>query len=327
MKKILKILGFLLSAVIAAAAILVIYVKTALPDVGPPPEITVESSPELVARGAYLANSVSLCMDCHAERNWQRFSGPPVPGTRGKGGEKFTQDFGFPGRYISKNITSFGIGGWTDGELYRAITTGVSKDGRPLFPVMPYLNYGRMAPEDIKAIIAYLRTLEPMENTIEESTSDFPMNLIINTIPSPADPQPRPDQGDVLAYGAYMTNAAGCGECHTPQDMGTPVEGMEFAGGFEFRMPPFGTVRSANLTPHQTGLANWTEEQFVNRFKMYADSSYVAHEVGAGEFQTVMPWMMYATMEETDLKAIYAYLRTLTPVENVVVKFEPASAM
>lgn len=324
MKRVLKIVSYLLLAVIAAVAILIIYVKTALPDVGPPPEVKVESSPELVARGAYLAQSVALCMDCHSTRDWYRFTGPPLPGTWGKGGEKFTEEFGFPGMYTSKNITPAGIGDWTDGELYRAITTGVSKDGTALFPIMPYKNYGRMAKDDIHAVIAYIRSLEPVEHSVEESYSNFPVNFLINTMPSEADPQPIPDKQDALAYGAYMANAAGCGDCHTQADKGTPIEGMEFAGGFEFKMPPFGTVRSANITPHKTGIGNWTEEQFLMRFKMYADSSYVPHEVGPGEFQTVMPWMMYATMKEEDLKSIFTYLKSLKPIENVVVKFEPA---
>ncbi len=81
------------------------------------------------------------------------------------------------------------------------------------------------------------------------------------------------------------------------------------AGGFEFKLPGFGVVRSGNLTPATSGLANWTAKQFVNRFKMYADSSYTPHAVGPNEFQTVMPWTMYATMEEEDLKAIFTYMQ------------------
>lgn len=323
MKRILKIFGFLIVAILIAAVLLVVYVKTALPDVGPPPEVQVKSTPELIARGAYLANSVSICMDCHSERNWEKFAGPPIPETFGQGGERFTQDFGFPGHFVSRNITPFGIGDWTDGEIYRAITTGVNKAGDPLFPVMPYLKYGRMAQEDVFAIIAYLRSLEPKETTPVESIADFPMNFIINTIPTEGDPQPIPDKTDQIAYGGYLVNAAACGDCHTPMDKGAPIEGLEFAGGFEFNMPPFGLIRSANITPHETGIGNWTEEQFVSRFKMYADSAYVPHAVSPGEFQTVMPWLMYATMEEEDLKAIYAYLRTLKPIEQVVVRFEP----
>ncbi|WP_258104446.1 cytochrome c [Marinoscillum sp. MHG1-6] len=319
MKSFFKIIAYLLLTILVIAGGLILYVKTMLPDVGKAPDHKIEVTQELIARGSYLANSVNVCMDCHSTRDWGKFSGPLKQGTLGVGGEVFNQDFGFPGEYHSKNITPFALQNWTDGEIYRAITSGVNKDGKPLFPVMPYKKYGQMADEDVYAVIAYIRSLEPMESHPKKSSSDFPMNIIINTIPSPGNPQERPDKSDVLAYGAYLTNAAACGDCHTPMDKGNPIPGLEFAGGFEFKMPPFGIVRSANITPHPTsGIGNWSEEMFVLRFKTYADSSYVPHEVSESQFQTVMPWMMYSTMEEEDLKAIFAYLKTLKPIENKV---------
>lgn len=319
--KILKFLGFAVIGVLILVAALLSYVKVALPNVGDAPDIKIESTPELIARGAYLANSVAVCMDCHSTRDWTKFSGPLQANTLGIGGETFNQQFGFPGAFYSRNITPFGIEEWTDGEIYRAITSGVSRDGHAFFPVMPYLNYGKMATEDVYAIIAYLRTLEPKESVVPPSVADFPMNFILSKIPQPADPQSIPDKSDQILYGKYLTNVAACIECHTQQDKGKKLPGMDFAGGFEFRMPPYGIVRSPNITPHSTGIGSWSEEQFVGRFKAYADSTYVPHQVNEGEFQTVMPWTMYATMEEEDLKAIFAYLKTLTPVENVVVRF------
>ena len=97
---------------------------------------------------------------------------------------------------------------------------------------------------------------------------------------------------------------------------------MEFAGGFEFPLPTGGIVRSANITPDkETGIGNWTETDFVNRFKTYADTAYKPKTISAGEFNTMMPWTMYCTMNPEDLKAIYAWLRTVKPVNNRVVKF------
>lgn len=326
--KILKILGIVLVCLIVVVAAGISYVKIALPDVGEPSDLVVEATPELIARGAYLANSVAVCMDCHSQRDWSRFSGPLIAGTFGKGGEVFNEDFGFPGTFVSKNITPAGIGDWTDGELYRLITTGVTKHNAPIFPVMPYGSYGRMAHEDIVSIIAYIRSLEPIENEVQASVANFPMNIILNTIPQPANPQPLPDKSDQIAYGAYLATAAACADCHTPQDKGAPIEGKYLAGGFEFKMPGLGVVRSANITPDvQTGIGAWTEDVFVNRFKSFADSAYVPHKVGPGEMQTVMPWLMYATMEEEDLKAIFAYLRSLEPNSNKVVRFEPESTL
>jgi len=320
-KKIVKVLGAVLLLLVLGVGGLVTYVKTALPNVGPAPDLTIEPTPEMIARGAYLANHVSLCMDCHSTRDWTRYSGPLTPGTLGQGGEVFDRAFGFPGTFISHNITPAGIGTFTDGEIYRTITTGVTRDGSPLFEIMPYSNYGKMDPEDIKAIIAYVRTLTPIEHTTPRHDPDFPVNILINTMPQKATPEKRPDPGDTLAYGNYMANAAGCIVCHTKQEKGKIV-GQPFAGGFEFNLGNGYIVRSANITPDDTGIKVLTKEAFIARFKAFADpAAAVPVDISKGEPQTVMPWTMYASMTEQDLGAIYDYLRTVTPVPNVIERF------
>jgi hypothetical protein len=75
-------------------------------------------------------------MDCHSTRDWNLLSGPIIPGTEGKGGDIFPEEGGFTGNFYSSNITPAGIQDWTDGELYRLITTGVKKDGEPIFPIL-----------------------------------------------------------------------------------------------------------------------------------------------------------------------------------------------
>lgn len=317
---------FVLIAILAIVGLLS-YVSFALPDVGDPENITIEITPERIERGKYLAHSVNACMDCHSKRDWTKAAGPIIEGTLGQGGEEFNQEFGFPGKFYSKNITPYALKDWTDGEIFRAITSGVSKDGKALFPLMPHPNYGKSDREDIYSIIAYIRTLKPIENVVPESVPDFPMNFIINTIPQKPQFVKIPDQSNKVAYGAYILNAADCFACHTKQEKGTPLPGMELAGGFEFKMPGGGVVRSANITPDtETGIANWTEEMFVNRFKSYTDSTYKPADIKPGEFNTVMPWTMYGNMKTEDLKAIYAYLRTVKPVKNKVEKFSPAQA-
>lgn len=321
--KLMKFIKITLIVVVIGIAALLIYVKTALPNVGEAPELKVKTSPEIIKRGEYLANHVMVCMDCHSTRDWSQFSGP-ITGTQlGCGGELFDQKFGFPGKYYSRNITPFNLGNWTDGEIFRTITTGVTKDNRALFPIMPYKYYGQMDPEDIYAVIAYIRTLAPVKNDIPASEPDFPLNFIINTIPSKAVPGKRPPETDVVAYGKYMISAAGCIECHTKQEKGKMI-GEHFAGGFEFNLGNGTVVRSPNITPHATGLANWTKEAFVRRFKQYKDSGYVLPKVDMAkkEFQTVMPWTMYAGMEQKDLEAIFEYLKTVKPVESTIVRFE-----
>ncbi len=320
-----KIILYTLLTIVVLIAGLISYVKFTLPNVGEAEDLKIEATPERVAHGKYLANAVAACMDCHSTRDWSKFAGPLMDGTLGKGGEVFPEEFGFPGTFYSKNITPYGIGSWTDGELFRAITSGVNKDGEALFPVMPHKAYGKCDKEDIYDIIAYLRSLPSIKNDVPKSEAIFPMNVIINTIPTKAEFSTRPDKKNQVAYGKYLFTMASCTECHTKQDKGTPIEGMEMAGGFEFPLP-VGTVRSANITPDkETGIGNWDEAAFVSRFKMYFDSNYVDPQVAPGNFQTVMPWKMYGQMEEEDLKAMFAYLKTIKPIKNQVEKFTPAT--
>jgi len=304
---------------------IVSYVKLFLPNVGSAPGLTVERTPERVKRGEYLANHVTLCIDCHSTRDWSRFSGPPLSGTLGKGGELFDQKFGFPGVYYSKNITPAGISRYSDGELFRVITTGVSKEGKALFPVMPYHYYGRMDQEDIYSIISYIRTLTPINNIVPESVSDFPMNLIINTIPSKAELTVKPPETDVVNYGKYLVNAAACLECHTKFEKGKLVAGTEFGGGREFPFPDGSIVRTGNITPdEETGIGRWSENEFLDIFHTRSDSATLAKKLEPEAFNTMMPWTMYGKMRNEDLKAIYAYLQTVKPIRNAVVQFSPA---
>ena len=328
MKKLFKIVGYLFLFFVLILGGLITYVKTALPNVGAAADLKIEKTPERIERGKYLANNVTLCVICHSERDWSRFAGPIIPGTIGKGGEKFDQSVGLPGSYLSKNITPAGISRYSDGELFRVITTGVTKEDKPLFPLMPYSHYGKMDPEDINCIIAYIRSLPPIENKVGESSSDFPMNIIINTIPSKATPGKRPEPSNVLEYGAYMVNASGCIECHTKENHGQIIPELAYSGGREFKFPDGSILRSANITPDiTTGIGSWTQDAFVNRFKAYADSAYKAPAVEKGGYNTVMAWTSYAQMSREDLAAIYTYLHSVKAMQNTVVKFTPAGSV
>ncbi|RYD58941.1 MAG: c-type cytochrome [Sphingobacteriales bacterium] len=322
MKKFFKWTGIIIGLVLVVILGIVAYVKLALPNVGDAPQLKVEVTPERVQRGEYLANSVAVCIDCHSKRDWTQFSGPLLPGTIGGGGEVFDEKLGFPGTFYSKNITPYRLKHWSDGEIFRAITTGVNKEGRAIFPVMPYHNYGKMDKEDIYSIIAYLRTLPEVKNDVPESQAAGVFNVILNTIPHPAALTTRPAPSDTIKYGGYLVQMAACADCHTPFEKGQFVEGMEYAGGREFNLP-MGTIRTPNLTPHATGLAAWDQATFISRFKMYAGANYHSPKLGEGDFNTIMPWMMYSRMTESDLASIYAYLRTVKPIENKVEKFTP----
>ncbi len=326
MNKLVKIIVFLFAAIVILVLGALAYLQVAFPKVPDAEEMTIDYSSERIERGKYLANHVTVCMDCHSTRDFSLFSGPPAPGTLGKGGDRFDHSMGFPGVFYARNITPAGISEYTDGELYRVITTGVTKDGRAMFPLMPYLYYGKMDPEDINSIIAYIRSLSPIESDIPESEADFPVNFIMKTMPQEAEPMPKPDPSDQVAYGAYLVNAGGCIECHTPADQGVIIQEKAFSGGREFGFPDGSLIRSSNITQDAgTGIGNWNEEMFLTRFKQYADSGYQIPKIQPGEFNSIMPWVMYAGMEENDLKAIYAYLKTIKPIENQVVKFDPAA--
>lgn len=327
MKNLKKFLILILGIIVIVVASAMTYLKFALPNVGAAPEMKVEMTPQRIARGEYLAHHVAVCIDCHSQRDWSRFSGPPKKGTYGMGGDVFDQKFGFPGTYYAKNITPAGIIHYTDGELFRAITTGVDKNGKALFPVMPFHYYGQMDVEDIKSIIAYVRTLKPIDNIVPESSSEFPMNFIINTMPHKASFTKCPPKTDTVNYGKYLANAASCIDCHTQFEKGALVEGTEFGGGRQFPFPDGSVVTSSNISPDmETGIGGWSEAVFVNMFRARVDSVALNTKVNPGDFNSIMPWSMYGNMTEEDLKAIFAYLKTVKPINNSVVKFNPAKA-
>jgi mono/diheme cytochrome c family protein len=318
-RKIFKTVLIVVLAFIVLVACAATYIVTFLPNTGKPGELTIERTPERIERGKYLANNVAACMDCHSARDYTLYAAPVKDGAFGGGGDRFDQSMGFPGVFYSRNLTPYALSNWTDGELFRAITTGVSKDGSPLFPMMPYQNYGKIDKEDVYSIIAYIRTLQPIKTDVPKPEPAFPFNIIMHTMPAKASFTQRPSPSDTLNYGKYLVQVASCGECHNNGDKG------EFAGGNEFQEPS-GILRVANITPdNETGIGTWTKETFVQRFKMYADSSYQPRKMGTDEVNTLMPWMMYKGMQQSDLEAIYAYLRTVKPVHNSIVKFEKKS--
>ena len=326
--KLLRIAVGVVLFVLVLAGAGVGYVFIAFPKVGPPGVVKIEATPERLARGEYLANHVSGCIDCHSSHDWSRFAGPTKPQTFGRGGDRFDREnAGVPGVLYAKNITPAGIGTWTDGEVLRAVATGVSKDGTPLFPLMPYPHFGTMSEDDVHAIIAYVRSLAAIDNTPLPRSLVFPMNIITRTIPGPAAFKPRPPETDKVASGAYLVNAAACTDCHTPTDnRGQPLPGKEFAGGTEFRHPDLGfRVRSANITPDaDSGIGAWTEQQFIDKFKGFESPSDHVLTDAEQRQNTAMPWTLFAGMTREDLSAIYAYLRTLPPVVNRVTKFPDA---
>lgn len=309
---------------VAAAGIGVAYLLLAYPKVGPAPDVVAPTTAAAIARGKYLADHVSMCTDCHTPRDWSRFAGPIDDARRGAGGEVFDESMGLPGRLISRNITPAALASWTDGEILRAFTEGVAKDGTSLFPIMPYHAYGHMDRDDALSIVAYLRTLPALTSELPERRLQFPVSLLVRTLPAVAPFSTRPDPADRVASGKYLATIGGCAECHTPVDEGrVPQLDRAFSGSMEFLMPGGSVARSANLTPHETGIGGWSEAEFIERFARFRDAAAYT-SVPQGGPNTVMPWGRYAGMTDEDLGAIYAYLRTVPPISNRVVTLQAA---
>jgi len=285
-----------------------------------------DSMKRALTKGNYLANHVAACIHCHSTRDFTKYSGPVVPGTEGAGGQAFSNKVldAIPGILYSKNITpdmETGIGNWTDEEILRAITKGINNKGDTLFPLMPYPHYNKMAKEDLLNIIAYLRTLKPIKNKVPERQLMIPISLAypVPAVQGNTENNSRPPETDIIKYGEYLTTMSDCATCHTPFVKGQQDFSRLFAGGNTFYINDF-VVTSANITPDSaTGIGTWTEEMFLNKFKQYRDHKNI--NTTPGKLNTIMPVAEYAGMKDEDLKAIYAYLRTVKPVNQKVEKY------
>ena len=319
--RIAKILGLLVALVGLLAVGGFVFILTSFPDVAPAPDLAVAGTPEQIERGRYLAENVTVCQACHTPRDYTLFAGPIRRDLLGAGGERWDQTMGLPGVLYADNITPAALSEWTDGEILRAFTSGVSRDGTAIFPLMPYHAYGRMSQEDAEAIVAYLRQIAPIDHEVPERSMDPPLNIVVRLMPQQAEPQAIPSTSNELAYGEYMTTIAACSACHASLADGQPILDMAYAGGYGYPLPGGGEVRAANITPHEgTGIGSWTRDQFIARFKVMVGAR---DQVPPGAYNTVMPWASYGEMTEQDLGAIFTYLQSLPAIENKVIRFTP----
>jgi mono/diheme cytochrome c family protein len=325
MKKVVLSIVATVVCVIAAGGL---FLTLKGPAMKPAPNIKVAMTPERIERGRYIFENLAHCDGCHSPRDWMALDAPTIAETRGSGAT-FPAEFEFPGTVTSANITpdkETGLGAWTDGEKIRAIREGVSRDGRALFPFMPYPAYAKMSDEDVEALVAFMNTLKPVRKAQPKTVLNFPVNLLVKFEPKPVEGKVgNPDRNNPLKYGEYLVEMGECMACHTMKERGKNIAGKEYAGGFEFPIAGF-LVRSANITPdEETGIGKWSEERFINTFK---DRGRVATGSAAKATQATfspMGWADRSHLEEADLKAIFAYLRTLKPVYHPV-EVHPAAA-
>jgi mono/diheme cytochrome c family protein len=245
----------------------------------------------LIERGRHIA-TIRGCVDCHGPAMSGRLfvDAPPV----------FT--------LFASNLTS-GEGGvapdYTDADLAVAIRHGVNPEGKPL-KFMPSHEFNVLSDEDVGAIVAYIRSLAPVDNVLEESSVGPVGRLLFLAGELPLIPAevidhqaPRaraPAAGRTPEYGAYL--ATTCTGCHGAGYSGGPIPGTP---------PDF--PPAANITPHpETGIGAWTEQDFFRALRegVRPDGSRLLRE---------MPWPIIAQMTDDELGAVWAYLRTVPASE------------
>jgi Cytochrome c len=320
----LKITGIVLGVVVLLLAGAINFTIGWRPFIGPRTrpltDRKFEVTPERLARGKYLTENVLNCFACHSQRDWSQHDAPLISGTEGGGQAPFPLA-DLPGKVYPPNISpdkETGAGNWTDDQLARAIREGIGHDGRALFPMMPYENYAHLSDEDLASVVVFLRSLPPVHHVVPRTELIFPVKYLIRSVPQPiTEPVPPPDLSTPVKRGEFLVRVAGCRDCHTPQKNGQPIAGLDLAGGWPMR-GPWGTVASANITPDASGISYYDEALFLD----VIHTGYVK----ARKLAPIMPWWVFRGMTDEDLKAAFAYLRTVPPINHHVDNTDPATA-
>jgi mono/diheme cytochrome c family protein len=272
-----------------------------------------EPTPARLQRGEYLVRSVTGCLFCHSEIDTSVRGLPVKAGLAGSGRTITSEDMPW---LTAANLTpdrDTGAGTWTDDMLARSIREGIGHDDRALLPFMPYANYRHMSDEDLASVVTYIRSLAPVRRELPPTAIPFPVSRLIFSAPVPLEePVPEPDLSTPEKRGGYLVTLGSCGDCHTPRDdKGQYLPGMVLAGGniLEFKDARPGRAAS-NLTPSPNGIPYYTEDLFVEAMR--------TGRVRDREISDVMPWGHYRDMTDEDLKAIFAYLATVAPVDHYV---------
>lgn len=318
-----KLAKILLVSVLALAVLLVVAISATIgwrPIIGPKARPLTARKFEVTAqrleRGRYIFNSAAGCVDCHSEHDQLGHDHLLLSNMQGSGEVMPFNDL--PGRVVAPNLTPdphTGAGTWTDDQLARAIREGIGHDGRALFPLMPYEHYKLMSDEDLASVVVYIRSLAPIHHELPKTEIVFPVKYLMRSAPEPVTgPVSAPDHTNQLQWGLYAINMAGCTDCHTPMDRGQPIPGLDFAGGQVFQ-GGWGNTVSTNITPDASGIGYYDEALFIQVMR----TGYVK----ARRLDPLMPVAQFAGLADDDLKAMFAYLRTLKPIKHRVDNTEP----
>jgi len=313
MKKLLKVVGITLVSIIAIVGVILTYIGMSDIPSYETEEITFEavSSPAAIERGEKLASM--LCAGCHL--NWETGK------LTGKRMLDAPAEFGV---IYSQNITQnkkFGIGEWTDAEILFLLRTGIKKDGQYSPPYMAKLP--NMADEDLNAIIAFLKSDNPMvaaDPTYDSPTKPSLLTKVLCRVVFKPFAMPEaeilmPDESNEIELGKYLAINLECFSCHSSDfktnDFLNPEASPGYFAGGNMPLDEQGRVMlTANLTPDvETGIGSWSKEDFIKAVK---------YGMKDGEKGLAYPMTPYVQLTDAEAGAIFEYLRTIPAIKNNV---------
>ncbi|MFN2602192.1 MAG: c-type cytochrome [Gemmatimonadaceae bacterium] len=278
----LGVLIVLLVAVAYVASAGAVGKRYTVSDPAPP----IPTDPASVARGKHVARAITKCVACHGDD---------------LGGEVMI-DNPLLGRVAAVNLTR-GNGGkgdsLTDQQMVTAIRHGVGGNGRGLF-IMPSATYQYLGDEDVADIVAYVRSVPPV-NRVQPVSRLGPLGRALvaagkfqpseaGEIDHTAKQHTAPPADSTAVYGKYLVTVGACKVCHGPTLSGGKIEG-----------PP-SPVPAANITPE--GLKAYDEASFFRALRE-------GKRPGGTPINPVMPWKLTREMDDDEIRAVWNYLQTV----------------
>jgi mono/diheme cytochrome c family protein len=290
MRLLAKVLGGLVLAVVLVLASLYVFSTNRLTkhyevsDSSPP----IPRDSASLTRGRHLARAISKCVECHGDD---------------LAGQVLADEMPFA-RLVAPNLTTGrgGLGGLAEDAMVRAVRHGVAPSGRPLV-LMPARNYWPMGDDDVGALIAYVRSVPPVDKELPPTAFGLVGRTLIlggkldamfeaRSLDHSARRPPPPPADTTVAYGKYLADIGGCTGCHNPSLSGGAVPGA-----------PADAKPAANITPE--GIGSWTEADF---FKALRDG---VRPDGTPIDSTMMPIRLTREMTDLETRAIWMFLRTV----------------
>jgi len=284
------IVGALIALLVIAVGVVYIASNARLNTTYQIPEerIVIPTDRASIERGRHLATTIGQCVDCHGDN---------------LAGRVFLDSPGVA-RLSSANLTS-GSGGvgatFTDADWVRALRHGVGPNGKPLL-IMPAQNFTALSAEDLGALIAYVKSVPPVDHVPEPSDVQILGRALflagqINALSAEeidhrAAVPAAPAMGAAAEYGRYLVRVGGCADCHGPHLAGGPIPGTPPD------IPP-----AANITPGGE-ISAWSDAEFIETMRTGVNPSNHA-------LNTFMPWKFIGRLSDDELRAIYLYLKTV----------------